>query len=177
MSEILSNWWNADNNLSTEEPTPLLTTVGKDTKDPNAPLEFVKSPKVYIDYSLVGGRGIFALEDIKEGDLIERCILVPMELRSNDQKDRAVWTYCYTKPLCDCSICKEHGFLFYMVLGYGMIYNHQDDNNAEMIFDHKNYYVDIKALKNISKDQEVFVYYGKSYFNSRPKVIIDNNLS
>lgn len=175
MSNTNTSWWEANTDLATQ---PLeksqITTIKGNTKSSDAPFTFVKNVKMYIDHSLVGGRGIFASENIKEGEIIERCPLVPMELRSKDQKDRAVWTYCYSKPLCECAECKEHGFLFYMVLGYGMIYNHQDNNNAEMIFNHKDYYVDIKAIKNISKDTEIFVYYGSSYFNSRPKIVVED---
>lgn len=173
-TNILTSWWDADSNLSTTTTPNLAKIIKGNTKNLSVPYSFNKNCLAYIDHSLVGGRGIFAMENIEEGTLIERCPLVPLSLRSNDQKDQAIWTYCYTKPLCSCEDCKNHGFLFYMVLGFGMIYNHQDDNNAEMVFNHKDYYVDIKALKNISKDNEIFVYYGSSYFNSRPKIVVED---
>ena len=135
--------------------------------------DFIHNYKIKFGHSSVGGRGVFATSDIEEGELIERCPLVPLDHRSKYQSDSSIWRYCYTKPVCDCSECKNHGFIFYMVLGHGMIYNHQDDNNADMKFHHKDLYVDIIANRPIHNGQEIFVTYGNKYFKNREKVVVE----
>jgi hypothetical protein len=166
-----NEWW--DTNTPPQEKTPPTTTIYGSTYDNNPPYEFVEQYKIKHGHSLLGGRGVFATDDIEEGELIERCPIVPLQLRSKKQQDGAIWSYCYTKPLCECEECKTNGFIFYMVLGHGMVYNHQDDNTADMRFNHKDLYVDIVANRPIKKNEEIFVTYGSTYFNSRPKVIVE----
>ena len=136
--------------------------------------DFVPNYKIKFGHSSVGGRGVFATADIEESELIERCPLVALEHRSKYQADQSIWRDCYTKPPCDCSECKNPG---YMVLGHCMIYNHQDDNNADMKFNHKDLYVDIIANRPIKKDKEIFVTYGKRYFKNREKVVVENAIN
>jgi SET domain-containing protein len=61
-----------------------------------------------------------------------------------------------------------------MVMGYGQIYNHQDDNSAEIRFDLKNQIADIRAVKKIKKGQEIFVNYGPNYFKNKQKITIES---
>lgn len=147
----------------------------KNTLDTSADFSFVEKSKVCIAHSKIHGRGVFAVEDIVSGELIERCPLIPMENRSKYHTDGAVWRYCYPKPYCECSECKNHGFLFFMVLGNGMIYNHQDNNNAEWSFDYKKLYSDVVATRDIKKGEEIFVNYGEKYFINSEKVLIKND--
>jgi len=56
------------------------------------------------------------------------------------------------------------------VMGYGQIYNHQNDNNAHITFFLKEQYADVNALKDISEGEEVFVSYGPNYFKDREYV-------
>ena len=60
-----------------------------------------------------------------------------------------------------------------MVMGYGQIYNHQDDNTAEIRFDLKNQIADIVAIKKIKKGEEIFVNYGPNYFKNKNKITIE----
>jgi len=135
---------------------------------------FVQPQKIIVNKSeLIGGRGVFATTDISEGELIERCPMVKMGWRANYQKDPVIWQYLYSHR-CDCNDCKNHGPLFYMVLGYGMIYNHQDYPNADWKFDYDKLYADVIANKNIAKDEEIFVSYGNNYFSGdRNKITIN----
>lgn len=173
MQDIDNEWWSSENNNVSEQPKETLI-VTDNTFLPEQPHTFVDEYKIKYGYSAVGGRGVFATKNIQTGELIERCPLVPLVLRSKQQTDPAIWSYCYTKPLCDCNECKTNGFLFYMVLGHGMVYNHQDNNNAEMKFDHKNLFVDIIANRDIENGKEVFVTYGPKYFSNRPKTVVSH---
>jgi hypothetical protein len=172
MTELINSpWWNDESTKIVPKST--VTKISGETVDLTKQIVFTDKYKIKYGYSLVGGRGVFATEDIKSEELIERCPIVPLSLRSKQQSDPVLWSYCYTKPLCDCNECKTNGFVFYMVLGHGMIYNHQDDNIADMRFNHKDLYVDIIANRDIGAGKEIFVSYGSSYFNERSKVIVE----
>ena len=154
------------------DSSPSIEYVSSNTLITNPPYEFIDTHKTKLGHSTIGGVGVYATENIKQFELIERCPLVPLEFRSKYIGDRAIWKYCYSKPLCDCADCKSHGFVMYMVLGHGMIYNHQDQNNAEMKFNHKDLYVDIVSSVDISANQEIFTNYGSRYFAGMTKKVI-----
>jgi len=134
---------------------------------------FIQPKKIIVNSSSIQGNGVFATEDISAGELIERCPMVRLTWRSNYIQEPTIWKYCYTQPKCDCSDCKNHGFYFWMVLGYGMIYNHQDDPNTKWEFNYDEAYADVIALSDIKKNQEIFVTYGSSYFRNKPKVTLN----
>lgn len=152
---------------------PLILEPNQNTEIENPPFVFPDKYKLAIKHSKVGGVGVFATDDIQEQELIEKCVVVPLENRSKYHTDGAIWSYCFTKPLCECNECKRHGFMFLMVLGHGMIYNHQDDHSADMLFDYKNMIVDIVANRKINKGDEIFVSYGNKYFTARPKITLE----
>jgi SET domain-containing protein len=64
-----------------------------------------------------------------------------------------------------------------MVAGNGMMYNHQDDNNAETSFNFTQLYADIIALKPIKSGEEIFVNYGEEYFKNIPKKSLKDVIS
>jgi len=133
-------------------------------------IDFLQDFPIKVGFSDIEGRGIFSIRDIKEGDLIERCPMVPLGFRSRYHSDPQIYKYLYSQPTCPCNECKVHGFKFYMVLGYGMIYNHQDNPNTEWQFDFPNLVADVMAIKDIPSGKEIFVDYGTKYFNDQPKI-------
>jgi SET domain-containing protein len=54
-----------------------------------------------------------------------------------------------------------------MVLGYGMIYNHQNNPNTEWRFNYQGLLADVVAIKPIKASDEIFVHYGNNYFKNR----------
>jgi hypothetical protein len=125
--------------------------------------------KIRLGYSSIEGRGVFATADIQEGELIERCPLVVLSWRMNYHKDPVIWQYCFTNS-CPCEECKKHGGHFLMVLGYGQVYNHQNENNAKISFDIKNLVADITAVRGIAAGDEIYISYGDKYFKNRKYV-------
>jgi SET domain-containing protein len=121
------------------------------------------------------GLGVFATEDIEVGELIERCPMIQMTWRSKYHGDPQITKYLYSDKGCQCMTCKIHGHHMFMVLGYGMIYNHQDDPNTEWKFNYANLIGDVVARKPIKADKEIFVSYGSSYFNNRKKVTVSED--
>ena len=142
--------------------------------DQNTNIEYYSPSKVIIGESNVHGRGIFATQSIPEGDIVERCPMVPLGFRSRYHTDPQIYRYLYSQPPCPCRECENHGFVFHMILGYGMMYNHQDNANTKWVFDYNNFIGDIVAIKDIEKDTEIFVDYGTKYFNNQPKIDLDN---
>jgi hypothetical protein len=136
------------------------------------PLEIPQPKKIKVDYSNVHFRGVFATEDIESGELIERCPMVPLEHRMRYHNDPQLYNYLYSHK-CDCEDCKKHGGTFLMVLGYGMIYNHQDTPNTTWVFNHEKKVADVVATMPIKKGKEIFVSYGSDYFKYRKKVVLD----
>jgi SET domain-containing protein len=141
----------------------------------NEKIDFIVPTKIQVQHSPVEGRGVFATVDIKEGDIIERCPMVRLGYRSNYHHDPIIWKYVYTQPKCECNDCKNHGKYIWMVLGYGMIYNHQDIPNTKWVFKYNSEYADVVASKDIPKGKEIFVSYGTEYFKNRPKVVVDTD--
>jgi SET domain-containing protein len=136
--------------------------------------DFLHNFPIKIGLSNIEGRGVFATRDIKEGQIIERCPLVPLSFRSKYHSDPQLYRYLYSQPTCPCDECKNHGFIFHMVLGYGMMYNHQDNANTEWKFDYPNLRGDIIAIKDIQAEDEIFVDYGTKYFSDKPKIEMDH---
>jgi SET domain-containing protein len=138
--------------------------------DANQKIQYLAPDKIVVDYSDIEGIGVFATTNIKAGDIIERCPMVSMGWRSNYQHDPTVWKYLYFQPQCDCNDCKNHGRIAWMVLGYGMLYNHQDAPNTKWSFNYNKGYADVIALRDISRYQEIFVSYGSNYFKNKQKI-------
>lgn len=116
------------------------------------------------------GLGVFATEDIEEGELVERCPMIQMAWKSNYLRDPQIYNYLYSNSSCQCDDCKRHGHSMFMVLGYGMLYNHKDESNAKMEFNFKNLLGDVIAKKPIKSGEEIFVNYGPIYFKNRIKL-------
>lgn len=122
--------------------------------------------KMKMDYSPIHARGIFATENIKKDELIEICPMIILQHRMNYHHDPTIRDYCFTQ-VCPCEECKKHGGHYLMVLGYGQVYNHHDDNNARISFDLKNSLAIVHANRDIKEQEEIFVSYGENYFKAR----------
>jgi SET domain-containing protein len=149
--------------------------VDKENLETTSVVEFYSPSKIIIQASPIHGRGVFANQDIREGEVVERCPTIPLAFRSRYHSDPQIYRYLYSQPTCPCNECKNHGFIFHMILGYGMIYNHQDDANTTWKFDYHNLVADIIANRDIKSGNEIFVDYGTKYFEDREKIELDNN--
>lgn len=101
------------------------------------------------------GLGVFATKDFNKGELIERCYLISMDYTPKT-KD-----YCFDYPL-------ETRERYVLALGYGSIYNHNDDNNAKWKENIKGFF-DFVAVKDIKKGDEICVNYGTVYWERQTK--------
>ena len=91
---------------------------------------------------------------IKKGEKIEECYVL-ISKRGGD------------KGLEDFYFDAKGKKRYAVFLGYGSIYNHADDANADYTINVTKRIATIKAAENIPKGKEIFVSYGEEWFESR----------
>ena len=120
------------------------------------------SNKVYVAQSKIknGGRGVFATQDIKKGELIEKCPVIetPKNDLSNLNESILVTYFFYFGKN------KEN---LVVALGFGSIYNHAYSPNATYKINQREKTIDFIALSDIKKDDEITVNY--NYGNPKDK--------
>ena len=116
--------------------------------------------KTIVKDSLItnAGRGVFATEDIKQGEIIEVC---PLLIESNLE---AVQT-SFMKDYVFTDIDDESKRVF--VLGLCSMYNHKDDNNVFYTQGKDPDNMILSAMRDIKKGEELYISYGKDYWESR----------
>jgi hypothetical protein len=124
------------------------------------PPPFIEIPtKIEVKLSHGKGMGVFAVEKILSGEIIETCSLITLP------KDGDVLTdYRFLYP-------KNTMNEFVIPLGYGCIYNHSDKPNATWV-NHPQYKAfNFVAIKDIEINEEICTYYGgELYWNSRQNI-------
>jgi len=100
--------------------------------------------------SLIHGRGVFAVDGANTGDVVERCpvIVIPADER-DAVEDSVLGHYCYEWVDGDGALA----------LGFGSLYNHSGDPNAEFDFDEAEGAVVIIARRDIDPGEEVTIRY------------------
>lgn len=113
-------------------------------------------PSLFIANSTAKGRGIFTTAAIKEGDIIEVCpvIIIPKEefnlIHESKLHD---YYFLWGEDLKSMAIA----------LGYGSLYNHKVNPNADFILDFVNDSIDIICIKDIEAGEEITInYHGES---------------
>jgi len=109
--------------------------------------------KLEVKDSPISGRGVFATEDIIEGEVVEECHFLPITLadyKALENLQSIVHNFPTNKKNC------------VVVLGYGSIYNHSSGSpNAYWETDEENNLFRFIALTDISAGQEALVDYKK----------------
>ena len=114
----------------------------------------LKSPdKIYVGESKISGRGVFAKEDIKAGEILEESHFIELNEKDFNNIDPVLKDYVFTFPIGNNNSC--------VVLGFGMIYNHSLIPNAYWECDESNKLFRYIASKPIKKDSEIFINYQK----------------
>jgi SET domain-containing protein len=119
----------------------------------------IYNPKIYVDKSPIHGWGVFAKEDIMEGEVFEECPVLTLPIEKGE----------ITSLLVDYRFNWPQGNDFeeqVVTLGYGSIYNHSNNANAYWVSDLENKTFKFISNREIKKDEEIFVWYGDvSYWN------------
>lgn len=106
------------------------------------------------------GRGVFALRDIKVGELIESAPVITLKPRERKHCEKTILNY-YVYPWKSTRSAA-------VVLGYGSIYNHSFTPNADWKQNFKTGCMVYRATKPIKKGQEITVNYNGEPDDSTP---------
>lgn len=116
--------------------------------------------KLVVKRSRLHGYGVFTKKKIRKGEVIEECYFI-----LSKGGDKGLEDFYFD--------VKGKYALF---TGFGIIYNHSDDPNADYTINVRKRLATIKAARTIQKGEELFVSYGSHWFKSRglkPKKISD----
>jgi|1048.fasta_scaffold15420_4 hypothetical protein len=123
--------------------------------------------EIYFGPSELHGRGVFAARDIEPGEIIEIC---PVLVFSKEELVHVRQTF-----LDDYYFdWGTEGDYFALCLGYGSLYNHEYEPNAEYGMDFDALTIDFYAIKAIKAGEEITVNYNGEAGN-REKVWFENN--
>lgn len=118
-------------------------------------------PSLFIADSSSKGRGVFTLEEIESGTLIE---VSPVIVMSGDER-----------KLLDQTLLHDYIFEWghdqlqcCMALGYIAMYNHSMTANCEYEMDFDNALMGIRTVRHINAGEELFVNYNGDWNDSKP---------
>jgi len=119
-----------------------------------------KSSKIGIKKSPIHGWGVFALEDIEIGDLIEECLYVPIETY-NEGDILTHYSFPYPRVFGEIkdSNKKIDKIIQVIVLGYGSLYNHSLTPNIDYVTNTELGVFEFISFKKIKKGEELFIKY------------------
>jgi hypothetical protein len=115
--------------------------------------------KIEIKMSPGKGLGVFAKEKIQMGEIIETCPLISISKEGDILPDHR---FLYPKNTIE---------EYVIVLGYGSMYNHSNNPNADWK-NHPEYKAfNFIAIKDIEVGEEICTYYGgEGYWNARKNI-------
>ena len=119
----------------------------------------IHNPKVYADKSPIHGWGVFAKEDIIEGEVFEECPILTLPIEKGEVTSLLI-DYRFNWP--QGNDWQEQ----VLALGYGSLYNHSNDPNAFWVSDIENRIFKFVSNREIKQGEEIFVWYGDvDYWN------------
>lgn len=120
--------------------------------------EIISENNLYLKYvNDIIGWGVFSNNVFKENDTVEFCYCLPEKFSTSQHKNYAF-------------IFDAHSDDSYLVLGFGMIYNHSYDPNIKWeIIDYNHRIIRFFAIKDINVDEQLCFNYGEKYWKNRPK--------
>lgn len=122
-------------------------------------MEIYRPNKVQVKKSEIHGWGVFATQDIKEGDIIEECPILFTPTQRGETNYFLI-DYTFQWP-------KDYEWTNHVIaLGYGSLYNHSNEPNADWMSDIDKKTFRFFATKSIKNGEEIFIYYGgDEYWN------------
>lgn len=114
--------------------------------------------KITIKESKGKGRGVFATEDIKSGEVVE---VAPIIVLKHEDFVDTRWNLLF-----EYYFWLDHEVV--LALGYGSMYNHSMESNAEYKIDTKKKSITFTTIKDIKKGEEIFFNYKGSSSSKSP---------
>lgn len=120
--------------------------------------ELYSNPKIQVRKSAIHGWGVFAKENISNGEILEENPFLIIPMGTNEHSSIFIdYRFNYPRTQSQKQV---------VVFGYSSLYNHSDSPNALWETDTENELFIFRAIKDISKDEEILVYYGgENYWN------------
>jgi len=116
--------------------------------------------KLIIKKSQIHGIGVFTTSNIKLGDFIEECPFLICSNRGNAVSER-LGAYLYSSKIIEEG--KElNGYV--LLLGYGSLYNHSDENNVEYTKNIEKGTFTYSATRDIQAGEELTILYKNNAF-------------
>ncbi|OGD61948.1 hypothetical protein A2160_01110 [Candidatus Beckwithbacteria bacterium RBG_13_42_9] len=109
------------------------------------------NPKIEVKKIRDKGRAVFALKNIKPGEIIESCPIIKITPRERKKCEKTILSY-YIYPWRST----QSGSI---VLGFGSIYNHSFNPNADWKQNFKTESMVYRAIRAIKKGEEITVNY------------------
>lgn len=111
------------------------------------------------------GRGVFASKNIRRGETVEMCPVIPVSRNDPSNVDGGIIIryFFYFGP------GRKLKTALAMVLGYGSLYNHSYEPNAKYVRRISKKVVEFVSVKNIRKGQEITVNYNFGNPNDKNK--------
>lgn len=108
--------------------------------------------KVAPSEKLKGIRGIVATRDIKEGEILEICPIIPIietEIEPTTKTILNNYFFMWGEKQIAC------------ILGYGMLYNHDYNENVRFERDFSNFTMKFIAKRDIKEGEELYINYNQ----------------
>lgn len=129
----------------------------------------LKAPtKVEVRESSIHGYGVFAIEPISAGELIEECHLITIPIRMGHIPQFMV-DYKFNYP------SGQKPIEYVLPLGYGCIYNHSNENNAMWRTNLDKKLFEFFAICDIEVGEEICTDYGGERYWDTLKNIKQNH--
>ena len=114
----------------------------------------IYNSKIYLDKSPIQGWGVFAKEDIMEGEVFEECPILPLPMKYGEVSSVFI-DYRFNWPQ-GTNEWEEQ----VIALGYGSFYNHSENANAHWTSNNNERTFKFISNRKINKGDEIFVWYG-----------------
>ena len=116
---------------------------------------------IYVRRSMVkgAGRGVFASRNIKKGERIELCPVIPLSVFDTENVNESIlvtYLFFYGKD-------KERALI---ALGFGSLYNHSYQSNATYTIHETEQTIEFLARTAIKKDNEITCDYTSGHRNT-----------
>lgn len=116
----------------------------------------IRNGRLYVSSAGNKGRGVFTSENIRKGELIEICPIIELTYKEHQRlAQHLLEEYVY--------VWRARKRTVALVMGYGSMYNHDNNFNVTFVKDHANGIMKYKALRNIEAGEELTINYGKDY--------------
>lgn len=119
-------------------------------------------PGLYIDSTTGKGRGVFTTMDIDAGTVVETAPVIVMSSEERKLLDQTLLhDYIFEWGVANDQCC--------MALGWVAVYNHSYQSNCEYEMDFENQMISVRAVRFISKGEELFINYNGTW-NDKKKI-------